>query len=58
MVPRACSGLAVCLSLSVVSLSWLLARHFHSRLPAPVHTQSNSRFVAKNAQVSNTISTE
>ena len=52
MVPRTCSCLAVSLSLLVICLSWLLARHCSSRLPAPVLAQSSSRFVAGNAQVS------
>ena len=52
MVPRVCSSLGVLLSLVVILLSWLVARHYSSRLPEPVDTQSSSRFVAKNAQVS------
>ena len=51
MVPRTCSVLAVALTLAVAGLSWLIALYCHARLPAPLETQSSTRFVARNARV-------
>ena len=51
MVPRTCSVLAVALTLAVAGLSWIIALHCHARLPAPLETQSSTRFVARNARV-------
>ena len=51
MVPRSCSVLAVVLTLAVAGLSWMIALYCHGRLPAPLETQSSTRFVARNARV-------
>ena len=53
MVPKTCKFLALVLTMTVVILSWWIARYCHQRLPTPVdNTQHNFRFVEKNARVS------
>ena len=45
--------MAVLITVTVTVTSWLIASYCHNRLPQPVDTHSNTRFVAKYAKVCN-----